>query len=122
MNISELIWQFLCTDDAKRCMEILSEWTGVQHITIRYHRHKTRHFLNTGQIPNGALVNPGTALGLGLLADSALPGVSVLGDVYSMKVHYCGTDTQIFRMQRVLRNENLQRAILERDQGLLRQK
>lgn len=36
-----------------------------------------------------------------------------------MKVHYCGTDAQIFAMQQVLRSDNLETALIEKKPELL---
>ncbi|XP_022694554.1 probable RNA-dependent RNA polymerase 1 isoform X1 [Varroa jacobsoni] len=112
VNISEKFFQFLAEDGGRACSKLLSCWTGVQHISIRmYHRHQpTTH--SRGRAAKGQQI------GNSVKEDGR--GHTLLGGACcSMKVHYCGTDAQIFAMQQVLRSDNLETALIEKKPELL---
>ncbi|XP_028966489.1 RNA-dependent RNA polymerase 2 [Galendromus occidentalis] len=120
LNISETFWRFLRSDRTRRCQDHLKKWTGVPYITVRYQRHKTRRYIPSMLPANMSILQ----LRLAAFPNSNLynmPGTFTMSNTYSMKVHYCGTDVQIFAMQQCLRNENFQAAILEGNYTLLKQ-
>ena len=92
---------------------ILEKWTGVLYITVRYQRHKTRRYMQSTLAVNTSILQLRQAAFPGPNVFFNMPGTYTMSNTYSMKVHYCGTDVQIFAMQQCLRNENFQAAILE---------
>ncbi|OQR78246.1 RNA-dependent RNA polymerase 2-like [Tropilaelaps mercedesae] len=134
LTISERFWRFLRQDRTAACKDYLYKYTGVYRITVRYERHKTRRFIPA---PATATLLPSeTEYALSFASQqgqvhlphgsqptvsNALPGTFTTGNAFSMKVHYCGTDTQIFAMQQCLRNDNFQASVLESNFSLLRQ-
>lgn len=139
MTISERFWRFLRQDRTAACKEYLYKYTNVYRITVRYERHKTRRFvpvsttaatllgsdsecsLSFTSQQNPSQTVPQQKSNSSQSSQTTSIGSFTTGNAFSMKVYYCGTETQIFAMQQCLRNENFQASVLENNFSLLRQ-